>query len=88
MSIIDPITGVDEESSPISLSQCYQKNFLAFTPTVDAVLPAAITGVGRQEAICSIYEVPVMPQVRQKDARSVPRDSGREDRKVLRSKAI
>ncbi|MGC2636127.1 MAG: hypothetical protein WA294_03045 [Acidobacteriaceae bacterium] len=88
MSIIDPITGVDGKSSPISLSQCYQKNFLAFTSAVDAVLPAAIAGAGSQQAICSIHEVPAMPQVRQKDAPSVQRDSGRGDRKVLRSKAI
>ncbi len=86
MSIIDSITGVDEESSPISLSQCYQKNFLAFT--VDAVLPTAIAGVGRQEAICSIHELPAMVQVREKDAPSVPRDAGRGDGKVLRRKAI
>ncbi len=88
MSIIDPITGVDEQSSPVSLSQCYQKTFLASAPTVDGVLPTAIAGVGRQAGICSIHAVSAMPQAREKDAPSVPRDGGRCDRKVLRSKAI
>jgi hypothetical protein len=68
MSIIDPITGVDEESSPISLSQCYTKAFPRSAPIGETVLSTAIASYARQDASHRMLGGLLTPQMHQKDS--------------------
>ena len=50
MSTTDPMSGVDKDSSPISLSQCYQKTVSASALPGEAYSSAAIAADSQQAA--------------------------------------
>ncbi len=79
MSIIDPTTGVDEDSSPVSVSQCYTKTFPTSAPIRVAVLPAAMAGYARQDAISRILNGSLTPRILQMDD---PPNAGRDRREA------
>jgi hypothetical protein len=67
MSATEQTPGVDEESSPVSLCQCYDKTFSASAPIGEAVLSTAIAADSRQEATFPIPEGSLTPQILQQD---------------------
>ncbi|MGC2503258.1 MAG: hypothetical protein WA400_14120, partial [Silvibacterium sp.] len=63
MSTKEQVLTVDEVSSPVSLSQCYEKAFTSSDFIFEAGLSTAIAADGKQEATAAIPKGPLTPEM-------------------------
>lgn len=77
MCTTEQIPVVDKESSPVSLSQCYDKTPSASAPIVEAGLSTAIAADSRQQAASSVLEGSLSTRIFSKDDPADTRHDGR-----------